>query len=108
MDKDGNPRPNIERPQNELPPFPRLPITLEHPIKTSRHFYKTLVQKFGDKDLLNSKIWGTVPKYLTEVQTRRESVEDNDDEEIEDKGDESEEEESEEESDNPPGISISI
>ena len=73
MDKDGNLLPRIQRPESELPPFPRLPLTLEHPIKTSRSFYSILVQEFDAEDLLNPRIWGPVPKYLTEVRTIHES-----------------------------------
>ena len=49
---------------------PTLPITLEHPIRTSRTFYNYLVAKFGAEDLLLDRIWNTVPIELTTVTIR--------------------------------------
>jgi hypothetical protein len=47
-----------------------LPITIEHPIRTSRTFYNYLVAKFGAQDLLLERLWNIVPSELTTVTTR--------------------------------------
>jgi hypothetical protein len=52
-------------------PIRRIPITIEHPIRTDFLFYNALVQEFGFEDLLLAQIWGEAPHQL---RARREAV----------------------------------
>jgi hypothetical protein len=80
LNNDGTIKVDKSMPTEEGGSDPRLPITIEHPLLTSRSLYKQLVLVFGEDDLQLEHIWGKSPHRSHIRSSEKQSSDDNESE----------------------------